>query len=73
MNVNELIQKLRAYTKEHPMNGFREVYLRVDGRTLYQFNEARNGDDPIKKEGYFIMCPSPGSRVIEMQEANLNA
>lgn len=73
MTVNDLIQKLRAYAKEHPMNGFREVYLRVDGHTMYQFNDARNGDNISKKESYFIMCPSPASRVIEMQEANLQA
>lgn len=73
MTVNDLIVRLRAYAKEHPMNGFREVYLRVDGKTMHQFNEARNGDNIAKKESYFIMQPSPGSRVIEMQEANLQA
>lgn len=73
MTVNDLIVRLRAYAKEHPMNGFREVYLRVDGHAMYQFNEARNGDNIDKKESYFIMQPSPGSRVIEMQEANLQA
>ncbi len=71
MNVNDLILKLRAYAKQHPMNGFREVYLCVDKRTMYQFDEARNGDNILKKESYFIMQPSAGSRVFEKEEANL--
>lgn len=70
MKVKDFVKHLQNYSRQHPLNGERTIFIKVDHEMCIEFGEAANADG-MPGEGCLILIPNEIGEKFKLRELKM--